>query len=338
MTASHDAVPEIHLVCDRLAFDQTVPRGLVHRTALSEVYVADSVQMGSDEYVLAVQVPRAHSVWYDRQVPYHDPLATAEAARQGVYVVVHRHLGVSPSLTFSLRALELRVADLDCYRDRGDGPLQGLLTLRPLSRSDHDGRFGEMAFAGGIAINGRVAMTLRGELVFFSRDDFVALRAYQRRRSQARLIGPVGSAVPLPAAAVGRRDRRNCLLAAPDERSGTGEGMTYPLVVDERHPSFFDHRYDHVPGPLIVEAYRQAAVDSAHRAGVLASPVAAVIGCRAGFTDFAELDAPAECAAVVRSATGADSVTVDVRLMQFDRAVSNGCVELVTYPPGTQPG
>src|SRR5687768_5464612 len=113
-----------------LSFEQTVPRALVHRAALGEVYVADSLQSGDGEFVLAIQIPRAHCVWFDRRVPYHDPLSTAEAARQGVYVVVHRHIGVPPGLTFSLRRLELRVEDLEGYRDQGTSPLQGLLTLR----------------------------------------------------------------------------------------------------------------------------------------------------------------------------------------------------------------
>ena len=90
--------PELRGSPHELSFEQTVPRSLVHRVALAEVYVADSLQSGDEEFVLAIQIPRAHCVWFDRRVAYHDPLSMAEAARQGVYVVVHRHIGLPAGL------------------------------------------------------------------------------------------------------------------------------------------------------------------------------------------------------------------------------------------------
>lgn len=336
MTGIRDAAPTIHLSSAHLTFDQTVPRGLVHRAALSEVYVADSMQTSDDEYVLSVQVPRAHCVWFDRRVPYHDPLATGEAARQGVYVVVHRHLGIPAELTFSLRGLELQVTDLECYRDCGTAPLQGLLTLRLVERRDHDGRFGAMTFIGGVAIEGRVAMTLRGELAFFSREDHAALREFQRRRTRTRPTRSSICRLALPPEAVGRRDQRNCLLAAPTEPGKPRGELRFPVLVDQHHPCYFDHAYDHVPGPLIIEAYRQAAVVTAHRCEALETPLAAVVGCRAAFSDFAELDVDLECAAAFRAPAGPGPIAVDVRLLQFGRAISLGSVELAPYPAGTR--
>src|SRR2546421_5590373 len=110
----------------QLAFEQTVPRTLAHRRALGEVFVADSAQVGDDEFLLALQVPRAHSLWFDRLVPYHDPFAMAEACRQGAFVVVHRYLRVPHGLPFSLQRVEFRVPDLESYRDGGETPLEAI--------------------------------------------------------------------------------------------------------------------------------------------------------------------------------------------------------------------
>jgi hypothetical protein len=317
-----------------LSFEQTVPRGLVHRAALGEVYVADSLQVGEAEFVLAVQVPRAHCVWFDRRVAYHDPLSTAEAARQGVYVVVHRHVGVPPGLTFSLQRLELRVADLDAYRDGGSSPLQGLLTLRLVSQTKHSS-LGSMSFEGDLSVDGAVAMTLRGDLVFLSPDDYAALRAYQRRRNPPETGLPPAGGPALDAAASGRLDRRNSVLGEPAADGATDGETRYPLIVDQHHPSFFDHGYDHVPGPLIVEAYRQAAIVTAHRSGALPSPVVAITGCEAAFTDFAELDSRIECVAAIDERFDDGRVGVKVGLRQFGKDVSTGHVELRPYPDGT---
>jgi hypothetical protein len=318
-----------------LRFEQTVPRGLVHRTALGEVYVADSLQVGDAEFALAVQIPRAHCVWFDRRVAYHDPLSTAEAARQGVYVVVHRHVGVPGGLTFSLQRLELRVEDLDAYRDGGSAPLQGVLTLRVVKQVKHGASLGSMSFAGDLSVDGAVAMTLRGDLVFLSPDDYAALRAYQRRRNPPESGLPPAEGPALDAAASGRMDQRNSVLGEPAPGAASDGTSRYPLIVDQYHPSFFDHGYDHAPGPLIVEAYRQAAIVTAHRGAALPSPVAAIVGCEAAFTDFAELDSRLEVAATVDGRSDDGRVSVRVGLHQFGKEVSTGRVELRPYPDGT---
>lgn len=314
-----------------LKFEQTVPRSLVHRAALGEVYVADSLQLDEGEFVLAVQIPRAHCVWFDRRVPYHDPLATAEAARQGVYVVVHRYLGVPLGLPFSLQRLALRVVDLESYRDLSS-PLEGLLELRLTQQTRNAGGSGSMTLEGAISVGGTVAMTMRGDLAFLSPDDYAALRAFHRRRNPPETAPAAATGPCLDVAAIGRRDPRNSILAEP---MADGEATLYPVVVDRQHPSFFDHPYDHAPGPLLVEAFRQAAIVTAHRTGALPSPIAAITSCEATFADFAELDARIECSAIIDRRLDDGDVGVTVALLQFGKEIATGRVGLRPYPEGT---
>src|SRR5271154_4854650 len=65
-----------------LRFDRNVSRELVHRTALAEVLITDTVQVADDEFLLGTQLPRAHILWSDRRYRYHDPLITVEVCRQ----------------------------------------------------------------------------------------------------------------------------------------------------------------------------------------------------------------------------------------------------------------
>jgi hypothetical protein len=316
----------------QLSFEQTVPRGLVHRAALGEVYVADSAQTGDAEFLLAIQIPRAHCGWFDRRVPFHDPLSTAEAARQGVYVVVHRYLGVPEGRAFSMRRLELRVTDLERYRDRGAGPLQAVLALRLVGAATGGATLGSMAFEGEILIDAAPVMTVGGELIFLTAPDYAALRAFQRRRAPVAEVQPPATGPALGAIAVGRLDDRNSVLAQPPADQPAGSAIRYPVLVDQQHPSFFDHGYDHAPGPLLVEAFRQAAIATAHQRGALPSPVAALVACEAQFTDFAELDACLECSAIVEGDRGDGHVAVTVGLWQFGKEISTGRVELGRYP------
>jgi hypothetical protein len=299
------------------------------------VYVADSLQAGDDEFVLTFQVPRAHCVWFDRRVPYHDPLSTAEAARQGVYVVVHRHIGMPPGLAFTLQGVRFRVEDLERYRDHAVSPLQGVLTLRLVDHTTHAGGVGGMTFEGDVVVDDTLAMTVGGDLMFLPHDDYAALREYQRGRSSLQTADPPAAGPGLDAAASGRLDRRNSVLGEPEPDGSSGGAIRYPVIVDQQHPSFFDHAYDHAPGPLLLEAYRQAAIVTAHRAGALPSPCAAITGCTAAFTDFAELDARTECSAAVDDRFDDGRVGVSVGLVQFGKEIATGHVELRPYPRGT---
>ncbi len=313
-----------------LSFAQTVPRELVHRRALGEVFIADSAQIGDDEFLLAIQIPRAHSLWFDRHVSYHDPLATLEASRQGTFVIVHRHLAVPSGPRFSLHRIDFRVEDLEAFRDDELSPLEGISHARLVSRQTHGELLVGLSLEASLSIDGCAAATLNGEIAFLPEKDYEVLRAVRRARLEAAPNGALAHQRRVDPALVGRRDPRNVVIGEP--AVGPSEGETrYPLVVDERHPSFYDHPQDHVPGPLIIEAYRQAAILTAHGARALPSPLAVLTGCQATFKDFCESEAPAECsAAVVGAADG--RVSVAVGLHQFDREISEAVVELAEQP------
>jgi hypothetical protein len=343
-----------------LSFDQAVPRGLAHRTALSEVYVADSVRHTDTEFFCAVQVPRSHIVWWDRRVAFHDPLAMVEATRQATLVVFHRHLGVPFGAPFSVRRLAFRVDDLPAFKDDERTPLDGVLRWRIVDQQRQGSRLGSMSMVGDLAINGTVALTVEPDFVFLPRDDYDALREFQRARIPAGTAPPAPPR-PIDPALVGRRDERNVVIgeigdvpaAGPAGADATGDGgpgdggspgtapvgtpdttARYHLISDRRHPAFFDHPYDHVPGPLMLEAFQQAAVATATRAGVLPSPPAAVVDCDVTFSNFGEFDAPIEVVATVDPAAEADAhAGVRLELRQFDKSIAAARLRLSPYPP-----
>lgn len=312
-----------------LSFEQTVPRDLAHRRALAEVFITDSARVNDDEFLVAMQTPRAHSLWSDRLFPYHDPLITVEAARQATFVGIHRYLAVPLGLPGSLQQIEFHVEDLESYRDREDAPLEAVFRAHVFDRQKRGDDLLAVSVAGELTIDNKHAMTLSGNVVIFPRRDYEVLRAHIRARKQsapAELHGPLQ---PLDPEQVGRRDCRNVVIGEPSRVQAGELEHHYPLIVDEKHPIFFDHPQDHVPGPLILEAYRQAAITTAHRTGALSSPVAVVTGCRAAFVDYGEPEAPLECTASVRAVSNGGPVVVDVSVHQHAKQIASGRVEMV---------
>ncbi|WP_405824902.1 hypothetical protein OG241_46925 [Streptomyces sp. NBC_01390] len=315
-----------------LTFDQTVPRAVAHRRAVGEVFVTDSARVTDDEFLLAWQIPRAHSLWGDRTAPFHDPFSIAEAARQGCFVVVHRHLGIPLDLPFSLQRFEFRVtSDHRPYRDDRRSPLQGLLRYRTGRQELRGGESGTMTIEGELQIDGVPVMTISGDVVFLPRGDYEALRAFQRSRKPLADVPPWQPAAAVDPALVGRRDERNVVVGEPAPLPHPAGPARYPLVIDRGHPSYFDHDYDHVPGPFMVEGFRQAALIEATRSGLLASPAAAMTGLSTTFSDFGEFEAPLAYSAEARPGSG-DRVTVRVGLHQFGSEIAEGSIEFTPYP------
>ena len=312
-----------------LSYEQTVSRELAHRRAVGEVFVTDSAQTGEDQCVLAVQLPRAHSLWSDRRPDYHDPFASGEAARQGSFVVIHRHLGIPVGLPFTMRTFEFAVESLDAYRDDQRAPLDGILHYRLSDKRVSGGQLGSMRIDGEMTIGGVLAMRFGGDVVFMSGDDYRALRAFQRSRKRIEPGTRPDPVPPLAPGVVGRTDGRNVVIGQPLDMAGP---RRFPLVIDLSHPSYFDHSYDHVPGPLCVEAFRQAAIVTAHESSAIPSPVVAMTGCQVAFADFGEYEQTLFCSAEIVSRAEGRPVRLQVGLHQFDSELVTGYIELTPYP------
>lgn len=310
-----------------LRFDRTVPRDLAHRRAISEVFVADSAAIGDDEFVAAIQVPRAHSLWHDHAHAFHDPMLTVEACRQATFVAAHRYLGVPVGIRGSLQALTFEVADLEAFRDDRASPLEGIVCLCVSDREERGGTLVAMKFDAELRVRGRAAMSIGGALFFMSAEDFAVLRAHQRARKPLLATAPP-SRQRIDAALVGRSDPRNVAIGDIGPAAAATSEQRYPVVVDPANPAFFDHEQDHIPGPLIVEVYRQAAILTATRAGALASPHAVVTRCRATFADFGEYEGRIECAAVLAPVPVGGGVTVDLALCQYGVELAEAQLQL----------
>lgn len=306
-----------------LRFDRTVSCRLAHRRAVHEVFVTDSACLAADEFLVAIQLPRAHSLWSDRPRGYHDTLMSVEAARQATFVAMHNHLDVPLGLPGSLQRIAFQVEDLEAYADKADAPLQGVLRAQLVNEHRHNGLIA-LTVQAELWIGNSRAMTLDGDIAVFPKSDYEVLRAHVRaRKPLAR-----GCAQQPPAllpAAVCRSSPANVVIGGESQESNGGR--RYTLIVDESHPTFFDHPQDHIPGPLILEAYRQAALATvAHEHG--APPLRAVVtACGAKFVDYAEPEALVECTARLDADCGGE-LALTLGLHQFGAQISEGEIRL----------
>lgn len=311
-----------------LDYDATVPRGLVHRKAVAEVFVTDSRQVEENVYDVAAQLPRGHVMLEDRT---YDVPIVVEACRQAGVLISHRHLDVPQDQAFVMRHIGLDIAEPAALR-QGDEPARMLIRVDVDLRTSRSGRIQGYDFVGRISINGRDLGTAHGSLFFMSKKAYRVVRANGRAALDIE-----GTAQPQPSpcdpAAVGRRDHRNVVISEPVQRPENGWSAT--VVADHGHPHLFDHPLDHLPGNLLVEASRQLAVVSAARSGGLAPSTLFPISIAAEFTTFCENDlttvVEAEPAPFRKDDKLGPVAAVDVRVLQKGDSCATMRIEVAQW-------
>ncbi|MFB8181168.1 ScbA/BarX family gamma-butyrolactone biosynthesis protein [Streptomyces sp. NPDC055966] len=316
-----------------MRIDRTLPKALVHRASIAEVFLTDARRHGEDDLVLAAQLPRLHAFYDDTLAPRagHDPLMLLEACRQGIFVVAHEFLGVPLDHKFLLRTVEFEVLEpgppARCAfptdmvigtrierRARGRSGVTGL-RLRFLCTAD-----------------GHDVMTAGIEYSWLAPRQWDRLRAVRRADLELPAVPVAPPVQRIRPELVDRGSAANAVIS-PARATADG-GLAARLVPDTAHPVMFDHWVDHVPGMLELEACRQLAVVASVAAGTLPTPAARPTALHARFRAFGELDLPLECrtgpvlpgsdTACTLSQRGAPVADARIRLAAPERAEPAG--------------
>ncbi|GAA0960665.1 AfsA-related hotdog domain-containing protein [Actinocorallia libanotica] len=311
----HAAVREPRPLCR----ERALPGPLVHKEGLGEVFLTDHLADGSGGVVLAGELPAAHRFYNDLPSAGIDLLSVLEMCRQGCYVLAHGHHGVPQNVRFGLRELSGRLtADPDAVRDR-----------RVRVEVDVARRF-----SSGLALDYRVAAfdgtelaTARSSFSWWGEAEWRELRAAGRARHGlgARIGAPDRTGLFPAARNVGRTHDGNVVLADLVRRHGE---TTARVAVDPANPAMFEHPQDRVPGMVLLEAARQAALWTMSRHFGVPAGRLAVRRFDARFAAAAELDARLACIATVSADRGGKGAVI-VRFVQDGVEPAEVMVEVV---------
>jgi len=263
-----------------LSWSRTVERESVHRVSVAEVLLTDVLPVAESTFLGAAQWPRSHPTFPASDDGRHNPLMIVETLRQLGILIPSRFFAVPADAHFLIKDLSYRidaaleprsvsgatevtcVAVVDDVRPAHSGP--GARGLRMRVRFSADGTTFARAAGNARFLDAGTYDVLRGAMA-------PAPAERVRWRPEPAAVG-----VALP---------RDVLLAHDDD------GALRVDPADHLHPFFFDHAADHVPGVVLVEAARQAAVIAS--GGELRRPAA----FRLRLLRFTEFDPPAlvEC-------------------------------------------
>ncbi len=277
-------IPE---VSRHLSHLQTVPRHMVHRAAVSEVFLTDAQALGGDRFLVAAQWPRDHALYYPDSGGLTDPLVFVETIRQTMVYLAHAYYDIPLTHRFIGSHFQFEITDPEMFRVT-DVPLQPVLEARWTELESLPPNRVSLRVDVELIIAGSVCG--RGSVSAIALDD---KRYRLLRRRGAPSAAAAEAQVPqqgtrIPAACVGRLREKDCVL----ERVSRSDWQIRAAV---GHAILFDHPTDHVPMMMMLEGFRQLGhllSRTSSSCGEAGEPAvfltAASIDCLA----FAELDAP----------------------------------------------
>ncbi len=304
-TADRTALPRSAAPAPSLSFRQPIPREMVHRAAVAEVFLTDAVRVGEDRFLVAAQWPRDHALYHPDRAGVSDPMLFAETIRQTLVYLAHEFHGVPLSHRFIGGDLDFEITDPEALRV-GAAPVPVVLETRWAAEGARTPKRYGMRIEAVLTVDGRPCG--RGSLRVVAVDE----RRYGllRGRSDAMgaalsraLLPPEGyGAHRMPPAAVGRLRAKDSVLA---RGAIAGE---WGLELDLDHAILFDHPSDHAPLMALIEGFRQLghhlALDASDRgraaweaaADLAAGPDAAapprLLSLTTACLAFGELDRP----------------------------------------------
>ena len=292
------------LIESPLRVEQTVPRAWVHKRSLDNVLVTEIRAGGENRFICAGRLPTAHRFFNDAgRRPQDDILFYTELGCQASLTVCHAifHVGPDDAFIFEGSHASLTEAAWETTCDDGEAVIVEIRARQVTRRKNN--AVSRVVTEHTMWIGAR--HVFRGTGVFTIQPSalFQRLRRLSVGRTAAALFD-AGTVTETRSAFVPRATADNVAISSP--RRGHANGITSSVVVDRRHPYFFDQPCEHVPVTLLLEACAQLA-SSSFLANTGIEP-RGVSDCTASFTQFVEASVPAEVTAHMGQWTRADGL------------------------------
>lgn len=269
-------------------YENTVPRSLVHRVAVSEVFLTGAIRFDDVSFQCAAQLPRTHSYFSEHAHggEHYDMLLLLEVFRQASIYISHAFLGVSPKDKFLYVDSDTRLVRRDLLRV-GSRPASALIDVHVVDHYWRDSVLSGVTLDMQLLIDGQVAARHeRMSIRWMPSASWDKLRARGLAGVPADADPRVQRPEPLAPRRVGRHWLNNVVLGR--DLAESEEGFSASLVVDRDNPAIFDHPLDHIPGMLLLEGFRQVALVAARRYRSIESDALLLSQCKVAFTRFGE--------------------------------------------------
>jgi len=319
----------------RLSFSRHMPPGAVHKASATEVFLTDAIRLDEDRFTVAARWHRDRFLHHDfqhhdsrrhdfrrhdsqrhdfrhQEFRHHDgdsgqvdPLLLVETVRQALIHVTHRFYGVPQGHPFVLNTLEFDLLEGGTAIRRG-GQIPVVLDITCTRQAKTPRRLG-MTLDAVASVDGARIGRVRMHWEVLDARLYAVARNRTRQQAEARPAGalPRGLRRLDPREVGYAHDEHVLLTRDPEAAPGA-----FWLDMNPGHPVLFDHPCDHVPGMVLLEAFRQAVTAT----GAPLRPTLTRIS--AAFKTFGETDAPVSITARPTPARPTRPSTAEITAVQ----------------------
>lgn len=327
----------------------TTPLHLLHRPVTPEGFLLDVTPPVEQHFALSAELPGEHETFNDGPGTFHDLLFVAETLREATHFVAHQYFRVPAERPAVFVSSGLDVLDLTPWRRTGR-PAHITLDIALAPVDVVNGVPRGLDCRGKVAIDGIGCGSASARLQFLMPQVYRSHREAGRQESLRSTTPVVRPQATMPAAmptatpasrpeerpavrpdSVGRDNPRN-VVVGPPMWAPYGE-FVLPVAWEHGHQVFAAEPDGHVPGPLFLEASRQASLLAAAELHGLTPAHAVLTRWRASFRGFGDADLPLTCAVVtddpVRDESGRPSVQTRLAFSQGSRVLCTASAVLL---------
>jgi len=280
-----------------LSVEQTVPRSLVHKRSLENVFLTEVRPRGENHFVCAGRIPTVHRFFNDTgRTPQKDILFYTELGQQASLAISHTFLGVSKEDIVVFEQSQAWMRDV-AWRSGQHSTADSVITEITIHETETRKSkavsrvVGEqiMSIGGQQVFHGMGAWTIQPAALFRR------LRKMSQQNLQASTESPLQD-VGFELSRLMHIVRDSVVIFVPISNVDRTQFVT-SLIVDDTHRYFFDHPCDHVPGMLLLEGCMQLAQAAVSKRTSVPRHQIAVSAYDVDFRQFVECDAPVKMAA-----------------------------------------
>jgi hypothetical protein len=248
--------------------------------------------------------------------------------RQASIYVSHAFLGVSIQDKFIYLDSDTRLLQRSALVMR-DCPATALVDVKVVDEYVRNGVRAGVTLDMSLQIQGETAAHKRMGIRWLDETSWNRMRA----KAIHKVIAHADPLIQLPAAAqpslVGRAYAGNVVVGGNiQEQDGA---LTVPVIVDQGNAGIFDHQLDHIPGMLLLEAFRQTALIAANRYQGINPEEVLLSRCQVRFTRFGEFGLATTCrltSDAVCLADDQETVLMSLLIEQDGQAIATASLEL----------
>lgn len=287
---------------------------LVHKSIADNVFVSAPVRCSVDEFRTPASFPVAHPTYNDSAAGLSASGYLIEVARQANLAICHAFFDVPMDAGFVVASIDWQFSGARPFVVEELAPFD--VMTRVVATSQRRGALARIETRSSFI--GPRGEFLSGGAAFLVVSRRPTVQAEPRPAQRAP------QPLPLSVRELQLFKPTNALLSVPLVDAASGQERTQ-MIVDTAHAYFFEHENAHVPGMMLLEAAKQAAVYWARRClGGLEGTYGDLHTGEIRFGRFAEVDRPIFVDVQVGSRTEADGacqVPVTVSFEQSGREV-----------------